>query len=58
MFFDDILTTGQSQVEHLNRLKKVLKCLDESGLKIKKEKFLSFKNEISYLGYTNMIKKG
>lgn len=51
VFLDDVLITGATQEQHLERLDKVLKILQDSGLKISRSKCEFFKNTITYLGY-------
>ena len=48
----DILVTGRSDVEHLQNLEKVLQCLQEQGVRLKKEKCSLFQDSVEYLGYT------
>lgn len=48
---DDILITGKNKEEHLQRLKEVLKRLQDAGLTLQKEKCEFFKDEVNYLGY-------
>ncbi|XP_043266601.1 uncharacterized protein K02A2.6-like [Venturia canescens] len=50
-FFDDILITGQTKEIHNERLKEVLKRLNENGLTLKKEKCKFGKNSVEFLGY-------
>lgn len=50
-FIDDILITGGNQTEHLLRLEKVLNCLRDCNLTVKKEKCEFFQKSVSYLGY-------
>lgn len=48
---DDILVTGRNDQEHLSNLRKVLLRLEESGLKVKKEKCAFFQSCVKYLGH-------
>lgn len=50
-FFDDILITGQTRVIHNERLKEILKRLQENGLTVKKEKCKFGQNSVEFLGY-------
>lgn len=50
-FLDDILVTGKTDQEHLERLEHVFKKLKECGLKVKKEKCCLFQNSVKYLGH-------
>lgn len=51
VFQDDVCITGTNKAEHMNRLKEVLKRLQEAGLTLRKDKCVFFQSEISYLGY-------
>lgn len=48
---DDILVTGVSREQHLDRLREVLRRLQEAGLTLQKTKCDFFKDEVEYLGY-------
>lgn len=48
---DDIAITGRNRKEHLDRLEKVLRLLESSGLKIAREKCKFFEPSIEYLGH-------
>lgn len=48
---DDILITGKTRAEHLERLHQVLLKLQDAGLVLQKEKCVFFKDEVNYLGY-------
>lgn len=50
-FLDDVLVTGRTQKEHIQRLEAVLQRLQDFGFKLKKEKCKFFQKSISYLGY-------
>lgn len=50
-FIDDILITGRTTLEHLERLECVFKKLSDSGLRVAKEKCHFFKEKIEYLGH-------
>ena len=47
---DDILIHGRTQEEHDERLRKVLKRLEEANLTLNKEKCLFSKNKMAFLG--------
>ncbi|XP_052750886.1 uncharacterized protein LOC128200694 [Galleria mellonella] len=51
IFLDDILITGSTKEEHLNRLEQVLWRLQEAGLRLKREKCDLFKDCVEYLGF-------
>ncbi len=48
---DDILTTGRSEEEHLDILRRVLRRLAKSGFKLKKEKCKFLADFVEYLGF-------
>ncbi|XP_041957495.1 uncharacterized protein K02A2.6-like [Alosa sapidissima] len=48
---DDLLITGKTEHEHLQKLQKVLQRLQESGLRVKKSKCEFGKEQIEYLGH-------
>ena len=51
-YLDDIIVTGRTFSEHLANLQKVLTCLDEAGLRLKKPQKCFFTMwEVGYLGY-------
>ena len=50
-FLDDIIITGETDASHLQSLEKVLRKLDECGLKCKKEKCQFMLDSVSYLGH-------
>ena len=50
-YIDDILVTGSSNKEHLERLEEVLKRLKEYGLRVKKSKCDFFQSLVKYLGH-------
>ena len=49
---DDILITGKDEDEHHNNLNRVLRRLQEVGVKLNPSKFHFMMDEISYLGHT------
>ena len=51
VYLDDILITGQTQEEHINNLKCVLKRLQDAGLRLKREKCTFFQESVTYLGH-------
>lgn len=51
VFQDDVCITGINRIEHMKRLKEVLRRLQEAGLTLRKDKCVFFQSEISYLGY-------
>lgn len=50
-FLDDVLITGCSKAEHLQRLAKVLDILQDSGLKLSLSKCSFFRDSVTYLGF-------
>ncbi len=48
---DDILITGNSELEHLEALNEVLICLNKAGLRVKKNKCKFMQSSVGYLGY-------
>lgn len=48
---DDVLVTGSTKEQHLQRLNTVLSRLQDVGLTLQKEKCEFFKDEVEYLGY-------
>ena len=51
-YLDDVIVTGRTFSEHLVNLQKVLTCLDEAGLRLKKlQKCFFAMREVGYLGY-------
>ena len=51
-FFDDILITGRSRLEHNNRLRVVLTRLKDCGLTAKKEKCYFGVKSVEFVGYS------
>ena len=51
IYLDDILITAENDEQHLERLEKVLKTLEESGLKLNENKCKFMQDEIKYLGH-------
>ena len=52
VYLDDILIVSPDMKEHLNHIGKVLKRLDEAGLRLRAGKCAFTQREIDYLGYT------
>lgn len=50
-FLDDILITGPTTQDHLQRLEEVFKKLEEVGLTVCPDKCVFFKDEVEYLGF-------
>ena len=48
-YIDDILVTGITDEQHLERLDEVLKRLKTNGLRVKREKCAFFQNSVEYL---------
>lgn len=51
IFLDDILLTGKDDREHLQTLARVLKRLQEAGLRLKRTKCLFMNEEVMFLGH-------
>ena len=51
VYIDDILVTGATDDQHLDHLDKVLKRLQEAGLKLKKDKCSYLLPSVEYLGH-------
>ncbi|XP_074039503.1 uncharacterized protein [Leptinotarsa decemlineata] len=52
VFLDDIKIQGSSFHDHLQTLKKVLKRLQDVGLRVREDKCKFFESKITYLGHT------
>ena len=50
-YIDDILVTGSTDEQHLQRLTEVFKRLKDAGLKLKQEKCAFFQKSVEYLGH-------
>ena len=50
-YIDDILVTGITDKQHLEKLDEVLKRLKTNGLRVKREKCAFFQNSVEYLGH-------
>ena len=51
VYLDDVVVFSDTEEEHLKRLRAVLECFQEHGLKLKPSKCNFFWTEISYLGH-------
>ena len=51
VYLEDVVVFSNTKEEHLKRLKAVLECFQEHGLKLKPSKCNFFQTEISYLGH-------
>ena len=51
VYLDDVVVFSDTEKEHLKRLRAVLECFQEHGLKLKPSKCNFFQTEISYLGH-------
>jgi len=52
VYLDEILIVSSNMEEHLGHVGKVLKRLDEAGLRLRPGKCAFAQREIDYLGYT------
>ncbi|XP_065188042.1 uncharacterized protein K02A2.6-like [Sycon ciliatum] len=52
VYFDDILICGNTQQQHDERLRAVLRRFAETGLRLRREKCEIGKPQVSYLGFT------
>ena len=50
-YLDDILITGSTEEEHLERLRQVLKRLEEHGIRVKRSKCFFLRPSVQYLGH-------
>ncbi|KAK3508287.1 hypothetical protein QTP70_019514, partial [Hemibagrus guttatus] len=50
-YLDDILISGKTMEEHNARLRAVLKCFTEAGLRLKKEKSIFAVTQVEFLGF-------
>ena len=51
VYIDDALVAGRSQEEHLANLAQVLQRLEDTGMRLKKEKCFFCLAEVEYLGH-------
>lgn len=51
VYLDDLLVMGRDESEHLKNLDRVLRCLQENGLRVKKSKCEFGRTQIEYLGH-------
>ena len=50
VFFDGIITTGSTKEAHLRNLSDVLKKIQRTGLRLRKQKCIFFQDSVTYLG--------
>ena len=50
-YLDDILVTGSNDEYHFKNLEEVLKCLMNTGLRLKKSKCALMQDSVQYLGH-------
>ena len=50
-YLDDVIISGPTEQEHMENLQAVLQHLQESGMKLKREKCEFLKASITYLGH-------
>ena len=51
VYTDDILATGKTEQDHLRNLEKVLRCLNQAGLRLKRAMCASMLSSVEYLGH-------
>lgn len=51
LYLDDLLITGKTELDHLQKLQKVLQRLQQCGLRVKQSKCEFGKKQIEYLGH-------
>ncbi len=51
VYIDNILVTGKSEADHLQRLEQVLERLEKAGMKLKRSKCRFMLPEVEYLGH-------
>ena len=51
VYIDDILVIGKTEQEHLGNLEKVLRCLNQTGLRLKRAKCAFMLSSVEYLGH-------
>ena len=51
VYIDDILVTGKTEQDHLRNLEKVLRCLKQVGLRLKRAKCAFMLSSVEYLGH-------
>ena len=51
VYIDDILVTGKTEQDHLRNLEKVLRCLNQAGLRLKRAKCAYVLSSVEYLGH-------
>ena len=51
VYIDDILVTGKTEQDHLRNLEKVLRCLNQAGLRLKRAKCAFMLSSVEYLGH-------
>lgn len=51
IYLDDIIVFGSTFDEHLKRVKEVLDCIHQAGLKLKPKKCQFFQQEVTFLGH-------
>jgi hypothetical protein len=50
-YLDDILIYSETEEEHIQHVKQVLKALDKHNLRLKLEKCEFYRQEVAFLGY-------
>ena len=50
-YLDDILVTGESDEKHVDNLQQLLECLQNHGVRLKREKCCFFQDWVEYLGH-------
>ena len=57
VYLDDMLIVSSNMQEHLSHVEKVLKHVNESGLRLKPGKCAFAQNEIEYLGVHSLFRR-
>ena len=52
VYIDDVLITGRTEEEHLSNLTEVLRCMDSTGMRLKRGKCQFLLSQVHCLGHT------
>jgi len=58
VYIDDILFMGRTEIEHLQHLTEVLKCLENAGIRLKKDKCAFMLPSISGVSWPHHLSRG